>query len=309
MPPPFRTILIVDDSETVRHHVQRVLSAQAEEFEFLTAMDGLAAFNLLVHQRIDLVLCDVVMPGVDGFKFLALKASRPDLCDVPVIMLTSASEISEKVKGLEAGAADYLTKPFHDQELVARVRVHLKLRALQEELEGKNQQLQLLSRTDELTGVWNRRHLMQVAEVELERARRYGTELACIMLDLDYFKVVNDRHGHLIGDQVLVAVAGQLRRDLRKCDLVARYGGEEFVMLLPQTGLEGACVVAERQRQAVAALRVTSGTCVVCPRASLGVTAFPSHAAANIEQLFRNVDEALYRAKQAGRNRVEVTPS
>jgi diguanylate cyclase (GGDEF)-like protein len=301
-----RTILIVDDSEAIQHHVERVLSAQQEEFEVLTAKDGLSAFNLLVHNKVDLVLCDVVMPGIDGFKFLTLKNSRPELADLPVIMLTGASDVSEKVRGLEAGAADYLTKPFHDQELVARVRVHLKLRALQEELLVKNEQLHLLSQTDGLTGIWNRRHLMEIGEVELDRARRYRIELGCIMLDLDHFKLVNDQHGHLVGDQVLSAVALQLQQDLRKCDLAARYGGEEFMLLLPQTGLGGARTVAERQRLAVAALRVPAGTAEVRPTVSLGVAAYPTHPAENIEDLFRHADQALYRAKEAGRNRVEL---
>lgn len=301
-----RTILIVDDSEAIQHHVEHVLSVQDEEFQVLTAKDGLSAFNLLVRNKVDLVLCDVVMPGIDGFKFLTLKNSRPEFADLPVIMLTGASDVSAKVRGLEAGAADYLTKPFHDQELVARVRVHLKLRALQEELRVKNEQLQLVSRTDGLTGIWNRRHLMEVGEVELDWARRYKNELGCIMLDLDHFKLVNDRHGHLVGDQVLSAVAEQLQQDLRKCDLAARYGGEEFVLLLPQTGLEGAHAVAERQRLAVAALSVPAGMTEVRPTVSLGVAAYPTHPAESIEDLFRHADQALYRAKEAGRNRVEL---
>jgi len=301
-----RTILIVDDSEAIQHHVERVLSAQSEEFRVLTAKDGLSAFNLIVRNKVDLVLCDVVMPGIDGFKFLTLKQSRPELADLPVIMLTGASDVSEKVRGLEAGAADYLTKPFHDQELVARVRVHLKLRALQEELRIKNEQLQLVSRTDELTSIWNRRHLMEVGEVELDRARRYKNELGCIMLDLDHFKLVNDQHGHLVGDQVLSAVARQLQQDLRKCDLAARYGGEEFVLLLPQTGLAGSLAVAERQRLAVAELSVSVGTVEVRLTVSLGVAVYPTHPAENIEDLFRHADQALYRAKEAGRNRVRL---
>jgi two-component system, cell cycle response regulator len=301
-----RTILIVDDSDAIQHHVERVLTAEADEFQVLMARDGLSAFNLLVRHKVDLVLCDLVMPGIDGFKFLTLKHGRPELADLPVIMLTGASDVSEKVKALEAGAADYLTKPFHERELVARVRVHLKLRALQEELKEKNERLEVLSRMDGLTGIWNRRHVMEVGEVELVRARRYGTELGCIVLDLDHFKRVNDQHGHLVGDRVLAAVAEQLQRDLRRCDLAARYGGEEFVLLLPQTGLEGTRAVAERQRAAVAELCISEDAGEVRPTASFGVAAFPTHPAKAIEELFRHADQALYRAKELGRNRVEV---
>jgi diguanylate cyclase (GGDEF)-like protein len=126
------------------------------------------------------------------------------------------------------------------------------------------------------------------------------------MLDLDHFKLVNDQHGHLVGDQVLSAVAEQLQQDLRKCDMAARYGGEEFMLLLPQTGLGGTRTVAERQRLAVAALRVPAGMTEVRPTVSLGVAAYPTHPASNIEDLFRHADQALYRAKEAGRNRVEL---
>jgi two-component system cell cycle response regulator len=307
--PKPRTVLIVDDSEAIQSHLRRVLSAQNEPLELLVAPDGLAAYGLLLRHKIDLVLCDLIMPGIDGFKFLALKRGRPELVDIPVIMLAGASEVAEKVKALEAGAADYLSKPFHDQELVARLRVHLRLRALQDELKEKNEQLVLLSRTDALTGVWNRRYLLEMADIELARAQRYGTPLGCIILDLDHFKSINDRFGHTMGDQVLVAVARMLQRDLRKCDMAARYGGEEFVVLLPQTGLEGAQTVAERERASIGSLAVSFGDAVVHPTASFGVTAIPACRAGTFADLVGKADAALYRAKEKGRNRVEtLTP-
>jgi len=247
-----RTILIVDDSEAIRHHVERVLSSEQEEFQVLAAKDGLSASTCSCAQG---------RPGavrrgharIDGFKFLTLKNSRPELA-IYQSSCSPARAMSPRRSGARAGAADYLTKPFHDQELVARVRVHLKLRALQEELRVKNEQLQLVSRTDELTGLWNRRHLMEPGKwSSIGRAVTVSNSGASCWTSI--ISSSSTTAWHLVGDQVLSAVAEQLQQDLRKCDLVARYGGEEFVVLLPQTGSQGAHG-AERQRLAVAALRV-----------------------------------------------------
>jgi diguanylate cyclase (GGDEF)-like protein len=195
-----------------------------------------------------------MMPILDGFKLLNLKRTRPELQDIPVIMLTGAEDVSQKVKALENGAQDYLTKPFHDAELVARLDVHLQVRALQQELRLKNRQLEELSNTDGLTKLTNRRHLMELADIELLRAEQEAHPLAVVMLDVDHFKRVNDEHGHAMGDQALRAVSEVLSGDLRDSDVAARFGGEEFMLLLPNTDLEGARAVAERYRARIEAL-------------------------------------------------------
>jgi diguanylate cyclase (GGDEF)-like protein len=300
------TILIIDDSTSLVDYLERVLSECLPSPEFLAAGDGLTGFHLCLQHRVDLVLCDLVMPRIDGFKFLSLKNTRPELADIPVIMLTGAADINEKVKGLEAGAADYLTKPFHDQELVARVRAHLKIRWLQEELREKNQRLLELSQTDPLTAVGNRRHFMQLAELELERARSQRHELSVSILDLDYFKSVNDHYGHLSGDQALVAVARALESELLPPQFLARYGGEEFVLLLPSAGAATAQSISERCRLRIAGLQLGAAKRQFRITASFGVAVFPTHAAEGLEQLLRAADRALYRAKETGRNRVMV---
>ncbi|MFC1642301.1 GGDEF domain-containing protein, partial [Myxococcota bacterium] len=144
------------------------------------------------------------------------------------------------------------------------------------------------------------------AELEFSRAQRYQTELSCVLLDLDHFKSINDRHGHLVGDQVLVAVAERLKHELRQSDLAARYGGEEFAVLLAQTGSEGARMVAERQRLRIANLRVACHNAEVRPTASFGIATFPKNRAGTLQDLLRQADEALYRAKARGRNCVEL---
>ncbi len=300
------TVLVIDDSKAATEGVCSVLERCPEEYRILCAKDGLDGFKTLVSTKVDIVLCDLLMDGMDGFKFLGLKRSREELIDVPVIMLTGAGSVSEKVKALEGGAADYLTKPFDDAELIARLRVHLKVRSLQRELREKNQKLEELSNTDELTRLANRRYFMRVAEVELMRAQRYGNSLACIIVDLDHFKRVNDTHGHLAGDHVLRMVADAIQRDLRRHDIAARYGGEELVLILPQTTCANARPVAERYRDHIRRLEIRHDGVRIPVTASFGVAAYPECATNRIDDLIAKADAALYEAKAEGRDRVCV---
>jgi two-component system cell cycle response regulator len=300
------TILIIDDSDTAADHVRRVLQECSTGYRLITAKDGLDGYKVLVTTQVDLVLCDLVMQNMDGHKFLGLKRARPEFLDIPVIMLTSAAEVSEKVKALDGGAADYLTKPFHDAELVARVRVHLNIRALRAELREKNARLEELSTTDPLTKLANRRHFLDVAGVELLRAQRYSTPLACVMVDLDHFKNINDGYGHLAGDAVLGAAAEALRGGLRQHDLAARYGGDELVMLLPHTDVHGAEAVAQRYRRMIEELCVSHDGVELCITASLGVAAYPDEFVSTLEQLLARADAGLYAAKASGRNCVRI---
>ena len=299
-----RTVLIIDDSEPIRRHVERVLREHQVANSFLTASNGMEAFSLLTRHPVALVFCDVEMPGFDGFKFLRLKASKPDLEDVPVIMLTGKEDVRAKVRGLSEGASDYLTKPFHDEELVARAQVHLKLKELQDELREKNVLLEKLSRTDGLTGLLNRRSLVELLTAEFAKSERYHNQLSLVMVDIDHFKKVNDTHGHLVGDAALKVLARVLRAELRACDSAARFGGEEFALLLPQTDREGAFVAAERCRIALQAAEVPIAGGVLHITASFGVATYPQANISSLDDFVGQADQALYRAKSEGRNRV-----
>jgi diguanylate cyclase (GGDEF)-like protein len=175
-------------------------------------------------------------------------------------------------------------------------------------LRDRERRLYDAARTDPLTGTANRRRFLEVIDAELARAKRYGTELSCVLLDLDHFKGINDRYGHIVGDRVLVAAAEAFRAGLRAQDLIARWGGEEFVLLLPQTSLEGAEAVGERCRRSLEDVTVRSGDDRVGVTVSVGVATYPHPSLPDADALLRFADEALYRAKSCGRNRVVSIP-
>lgn len=303
-------ILIIDDSPTLRSEVIKVLQSTGLFSNFIEASNPTEGFKILVERNnIDIILCDVVMPGMDGFKFLAMKMARPEFSDIPVIMLTSQGEIKDKIKGLEEGASDYLTKPFDPGELIARVKAHLRIKMLQDALKKTNEQLIELSIRDVLTGLYNRRHFMEILEKEFDRTQRYGSKLAFLMIDLDHFKKINDTYGHITGDKVLVEVAKVFLKGLRKNDVVGRYGGEEFAMILPGNDINGAKIVAERYRSSIENLKIEVGPTPLKLTVTIGCSSAPHPDIKTINDLINSADDALYRGKKLGRNRVETGTS
>lgn len=298
--------LIIDDSESIRKKIREALEEVSLFTTFHEATEGITGFKLLLQNKIDLVLCDLLMPQCDGFKFLLMKRKRLEFKDIPVIILTGQEEVKNKIRGLDQGASDYLLKPFDPRELVARVKVQIKIKTLQDELKIKNARLSEMSVMDGLTNVYNRRHLGDKLELEFLRARRYNLGLAYVMFDLDYFKRVNDQYGHMAGDYILVEVAAILKRNSRKPDLVARYGGEEFAMLLPNTDLEGALTVAQRAREEVEQTRFNFESNAIALTVSGGLVVYPHPDVHSVDQLVRKADDALFLAKEQGRNRLVV---
>lgn len=300
-----RTLLIIDDSKAIRTQVQQIFSDGKMFAKILQAADGIEAFKLLVNNPVDIVLCDIEMPGIDGLKFLAMMQSREDLKEIPVIMLTSHGDLNTKVRGLESGACDYITKPFEPAEMVARVHVQMQIKTLQDELRRSNQLLMELAQTDPLTRLYNRRHLYEKLEVELNRCYRSGKPISLIMTDIDHFKKVNDQFGHQVGDEVLTRVADLLQQQLRTYDLAARYGGEEFCLVLPETDLDSACDVAERIRKSAEKMDFPQPMDNYTLTMSFGVAAYDGTTEGEIDEIIRFADDALYEAKHSGRNQVK----
>jgi diguanylate cyclase (GGDEF)-like protein len=299
------SVLIIDDSVTVREQIIRTLEAFNLFTRYYEAEDGLEGFKKLLSSPVDIILCDLEMPRIDGFKFLSMLKARPDLQDVPVIILTGMNDQERKIRGLERGASDYITKPFDPEELVARVKVHLKIKKLQDELKRSNELLLELSNTDHLTGLFNRRYMMEALDKEVQRSIRKGGNLSLIMLDIDHFKQVNDSYGHLQGDAVLQKVALQLQKELRSYDCAARYGGEEFVAILPDSSLKEAVFVADRIRLSVQNTRFNGPLSALSLTVSLGVASFAVEHSPTVDSFIKLADDALYRAKDNGRNKVD----
>lgn len=305
-------ILIVDDSPALRAEIREILRAKDPGTTFLEAGDGLEGMRLLRDHKdkVDLVLCDLVMPMMDGFKFLQMRASQPELEDIPVLILTAVTEVDQKVRLLSAGAQDYIVKPFHPGELLARTAAHLKRKLLEDELRQKNALLLELSTTDGLTKIHNRRHFLELTVEELERSRRLDLQLSLFLFDVDHFKQINDAGGHELGDRILVAVCRAVKSHLRKYDKFARYGGDEFTVLFPQTAADKALAISRRLEEAVRSLPPdeTGGLTVTLS----GGVASLTPTITTVDDLIRAADAALYRAKEAGRGRVvaawEETP-
>ncbi len=303
-------ILVVDDSPAIRRQIQNVLRELQElegVDEFLEAGDGLQAFKLLVDRKPDLVVCDLIMPTFDGLKFLALRATRPELANIPVIMLTAEGDATRKVEVFELGASDYVTKPFDDEELLARVRVHYRLKVLQDELREANKRLEALADTDGLTGLFNRRYFDGLLLRELQRTARYKTPVGVVLLDIDHFKYVNDTYGHPMGDEVLRNVAKIVSAGVRVTDSAARYGGEEIAIVFTQTTAQGVMEVTERLRSQLEKFVHEYEGHTVRRTASFGVGLVDGRGVPLTPlELVERADRALYRAKHNGRNQVVI---
>ncbi len=304
------SILIIDDSHAVRQQILDILRKTSLFGTYHEAGSVIDGFKIALNHPVDVILCDLEMPGMDGFKFLNMVNTRGELRDIPVIMVTGREDQETKIKGLEQGASDYVTKPFDPAELVARIKVQLKIKTLQDSLKESNHALLELSNTDPLTRLNNRRCLMDSLEREFKRSERSKSPLSLIMLDIDHFKKVNDSYGHQEGDVVLVALADMLRRHLREYDMAARFGGEEFALVLPDTEIVRAVQVAERLRESASEMTFSGILKNLKLTISLGVACYPrGNRIKSVDDLIRIADYALYNAKGAGRDRVEVMDS
>lgn len=293
------TVLIVDDSLVVRAVVRGWLEEQG--YQVVEADDGIVAIEQCLALLPDVVLLDIELPGLNGHQVLARLKSEPTVQDIPVVFLTKRTGMEEVLHGLTEGAHDYLSKPFDPAELVARVGAAARVKKLQDQLHRRNEELDRLSRTDVLTGLFNRRHMDEQLRSEIKTARRHDQEIAVLLLDVDHFKAVNDTFGHAAGDAVLCELADRINRQLRAGDVAGRWGGEEFLVLLPRSGLPGAVDAGERIRAVVAATPILAAEHVINVTISGGCAAGPGPSA---EDLVHRADTGLYQAKDSGRNRI-----
>jgi two-component system, cell cycle response regulator len=288
-------VLVADDDGVTRAIVSSWLKRAG--YAVIAASDGEQALQLARDQHPDLLLVDVTMPGRDGYdvcRAIQAESTTPP----PVIFLTAHTNTDARVAGLDAGAVDYIVKPFANEELVARVRAALRTKATHDGLAER-------AARDGLTGVFNRRELDARTTQGVALAHRHSRPYSCLLLDIDHFKQVNDTYGHAAGDTVLREAAQRICNASRVSDVVGRYGGEEFVVLLPETTGVAAVVAADKMRALLSATPVVAGTTSIPIRASIGVAAW-GEAMRAPSDLYAAADEALYRAKELGRDRTEL---
>ena len=298
-------VLLVDDEPVQRMLVGRMLTRAG--FEVVTAEDGEQALKIISQGDVSLVVTDWEMPKLDGLSLCRAVRSIGMDRYVYAIVVTSRDAVEHVVMGLQAGADDYLVKPVLEPELLARLNTGKRLLEMERSLRLANEENLRLSITDALTGAFNRRYLMDQLGRELERSQRYQRPMSLLLCDVDHFKNINDTHGHQIGDEVLISFAQSLKQSLRETDWVARYGGEEFVVVLPETTIADASMVAERCRAELAAAPRKVGELAVPITASFGVSGWePGTPNTLLDKLIAAADAGVYASKSGGRNRVTV---
>ena len=297
-------ILVVDDDPISVDLLSYMLE---DEHLSVSASSGEEAMAILDEDNaFDLVFLDFHMPQMSGLDALKLIKSDARLSAIPVIMVTASDVDSSIVAALDMGADDYVLKPFSFPVLRARMRASLRLREVREKLKASNQRLEILATTDSLTGLSNRRHFVEVGERDVMRAQRHRQNLIVAMLDIDFFKQINDTYGHDAGDNVLIKLAKKLSSLVRECDILARIGGEEFAVCMPQTSMEQACKVTERIRSEIEAMEISIG----CGRSvkmtlSIGISQLQGQVC-DLADLMKQADTALYEAKAKGRNQYVI---
>jgi diguanylate cyclase (GGDEF)-like protein len=302
-------ILVVDDEPISRLVVQAAVDQLGHEWT--AAEDGEAAWRCFSQDKPDVLNTDLMMPGVDGLELCRRVRANAQTSYTYIILVTVLSDRQDIVRGMDAGADDYLVKPLQLFDLQARLIAAQRVTDLHAELDRHRAQLAHLARHDPLTGLRNRRSLDEDLEVLYARSQRYGRGFALAMCDIDRFKAYNDTHGHQAGDQALRAVAATIAGEVRGGDGVYRFGGEEFLLVLPEQTPDTALVAVERVRSAVERLAIPQPAAGPGGRLTLsaGIAAFSPGEPTTAQELLQRADAALYRAKSAGRNQLALADS
>lgn len=303
---PDMTALVVEDSPFVRRIVRNILARHG-----LTIHDvenGEEALEVIKREKfnIDIVITDHIMPGMSGEELCRTLRSLEALEQVPIFFISSIDSKETILDFFRVGASDYLSKPFIEEEFRARIVTHLRNRKYVKQLEYLNYRLQYQAEHDGLTGIYNRGYFQSELGGLFAHCKHTGQELTCILMDLDFFKQVNDNFGHAFGDLVLIEFSKLLSRNRRNSDIAARYGGEEFVVLLPDTNLEDGVAIAEQIRTTAEGHIYSDGKTELQVTASFGVASLQNHNPNNPDKLLSMADAALYEAKEHGRNKVMI---
>lgn len=299
-------ILIADDSLLSRRILEAFLTKR--DYSVVSTNNGEEALRLLSREDAPrLAILDWMMPGMEGTQVCSkLREQSNEKPYIYTLLLTARSEKADLLNGLESGADDYIAKPFDPPELHARLQIGRRILDLQDKLLAASDELRFRATHDTLTGVSNRAAILEILRREQSRQQREAGSFGVILVDIDHFKEVNDVHGHLWGDTVLQEAANIMQASVRPYDVVGRYGGEEFLIVVPHSDASSALIVAERIRKAIAAKTMPSPKGQIRVTASFGVAAPSDANRVEMQQLLQMADEALYRAKQNGRNRSEL---
>jgi two-component system cell cycle response regulator len=305
-PAPMPTILVVEDNDKDALLLLRQL--EHEPYFIKRVANGEAAIRAALNVQIDVMILDIMLPGMDGFEVCRRVKSDDQLNNIQIVMLTSLRDLDCRIQGTEVGADDYLVKPVDQRELNARVQALVKKKRYIDKLQNRYETALNRAICDDMTGLYNHGYFKRFLEVEIKRSQRQDHPISLLLLDLDNFKVVNDRLGHLAGDRILIQVAQKLKESIREIDFAARYGGEEFAVILPYAGITEAREVAERIRNAITTVVASSGRAAesLPVSASIGVSICPDDGA-DVQTLLRRADEVMYLAKRCGKNKVCVT--
>ncbi len=310
---PEKSLVLIVDDIPLNRKLQKTYLKEVG-YNVVLAENGIEALRRIKETSPDLVLLDVMMPQMDGYQVCRHIKNNIKTRFIPVIMVTALNEIDSKIKGIEAGADDFICKPFNKLELLARVKSLLRIKRLNQELQLKIGQLQVahdklkrLAITDGLTGSYNYRFFKEQLNKEIIRAKRHKSHISIVMLDIDYFKNYNDSNGHPAGDDVLKTIANLLKNNIRNIDIAARYGGEEFALILIETDKHAAGIVANKIKRLVENYQFKfedtqpNGKLTV----SMGVATFPEDGD-SFDVLVKKADKRLYQAKDQGRNLVVI---
>ena len=296
------TILVVDDTET---NIDILVELLSDSYDVMVALDGQSALDIIAEDNVNLVLLDIMMPGMDGYEVCDILKRNEKVKNIPVIFITAKTDEKAIEKAYDVGAMDYVTKPFKPRELLARIKTQLKIQKLISDLEASKEELKILASIDPLSGLYNRRYFSKISEHILDLSKREKTSLSVIMIDIDKFKNINDSYGHKVGDDIIVMLSRKLEEYTRKSDIICRFGGEEFVILLPETAIDGALNISKKIRLNVEQLLLNMEEQKELKiTVSIGVSQVMHDKDLNIEASICRADEALYSAKNSGRNKV-----